>query len=56
MEDKNATKTVLFSARIPVDLHKKIKILCIEQDMSVQQFVYQALQEKYQKESKKKPS
>ena len=54
MEEKNGKKSIMLSARIPADLHKKIKLLCVEKDISIQKFVYQALQEKYKKESKKK--
>jgi len=54
MEDKNDKKSIMLSARIPADLHKKIKHLCVERDISIQEFVFQALQEKYKKESKKK--
>jgi hypothetical protein len=54
MKKDNAPKMIMLNTRIPSDLHKRVKLLCVERDMTIQQFVYQALREKYKKEASKK--
>jgi predicted HicB family RNase H-like nuclease len=51
MADRDTEKQVMLSARIPAEFHKQVKLLCVERGISIQEFVYQALREKYKKEA-----
>jgi hypothetical protein len=54
MQTRDTKKNVMLSARIPADFHKKMKILCVQRGISIQDFVFQALKETYGRESKRK--
>lgn len=53
--NSSSSAVKVFGGRIPTDLAKAVRILCVEEDKSVQEIVVEALQDVLVKYGKKVP-